>query len=849
MSKALKVVGTVAGVVATVAAFVPGGQAVALIAGGIAAATSIGASLLAKKPKAPEASPENLDRLNVSIDPRTPRKIAFGTTALATDIRDQEFTDDQTYYHRFLVVASHEVDEITEIWFDDQQAWTLAGGVQGDFVGYLEVAVRTEGSSANAINISARMGTTRRYTGLAYVHLKYKLTGASEDVDSPFAQSIPSRVTIRGNGALVYDPRLDPYPGFDVGPNLLSSTKDFSNATWTKTNATVTTDTTTAPDGTTTADKLVESTATGLHRVFDEPGTLTLDTRHSISIYAKAAGRNWIVVRATSEDNVNYRTWFNLSTGAIGTVSGDHDSLIEDVGSGWYRCSININSGATDSVVSRVYYAMGDADGSDSYTGDGTSGVYLWEAGANVGLKPHRVSELAHQDAYDQSTWIWDDDASNNPALQLLWYLLGWRITNPSTLEELLVVGKGVPPARIDLDSFATAANMCDESVALDAGGTEPRYRTAGVFSEGDSPTVVIDNLKASMNAELDDVDGKIRLSVLYDDLASPVASFTEDDVIGEFEWRQTRDLSETFNIVRGVWTDPSDESLYQQIDYPEVTLESPDGIDRIDTFNLPLVQSASQAQRLAKQRLQREQYAGRFKAVFQATAWKVQKGDPIELSFAPLGWVDKLFRVASIEYRVDGTVPLELIEEHEDIYAWDAEESAPVQPVAPTTYDFTKSPIYTSIADKNARGVVTAIRGAYYKPDGTSSVLVGKDNSGNGRITVNDFIAEFSNGYGTLSITGDDIDSPVGGGSLSLSSGATTVVYHVYFVDSTLADTTPTFLATTSKAAALQSDANPYNHYLGPVIMPESGGGDTGGGGGPGYGGGDPSDPLTSWD
>jgi hypothetical protein len=494
----------------------------------IAQGLSMGISVLSPTPKAPKASPASADRLFASIDPRTPRKIVFGHTAMATDVRDQEYTDDQTYFHRFLVVASHKVAEIEEIWFDDKQAWTSGGGVQGDFSGYLTVTTVLEGNAGNAINISSRMGSSRLYTGLAYVHLKYKLTGNSKKTDSPFSQSIPSRVTIRGKGAYLYDPRLD------------------------------------------------------------------------------------------------------------STVAG---------GSGSHR-------------------------------------------------------------ADDQTTWEWDDDAGRNVALQTLWYLLGWRIQNPTTSAWKLAVGKGIPPARIDLESFITAANACDEAVAIAAGGTEPRYRGDGIFSEGDDPTLVLDQQKLTMNATLDDVDGKIRLTVLVNDLATPAGSLDTSAVIGAFKWAQTPSLTDSYNVVRGTFVDASDTALYQSIDFPEVQLDSPDDIDRVQTLSLQLVQSPSQAQRLAKQRLQRMQYGGAFTAVFQATAWKYLKGDVIEFTFAPLGWTDKLFRVADIEVRVDGTVPMMLREENEDSYAWDASDEAPVVGADPTLYIPSLHPVIQDLNDALAPAI-----------------------------------------------------------------------------------------------------------------------------------------------
>ncbi|MBP8311060.1 MAG: hypothetical protein KAY46_27535, partial [Burkholderiaceae bacterium] len=77
----------------------------------IGTAVLVGQSVLSGKPKVTN-SKENLERLRASIDPRTPRKTVVGTTALATDIRDEEFTDSQEYFHRFIVVASHKVHAI-----------------------------------------------------------------------------------------------------------------------------------------------------------------------------------------------------------------------------------------------------------------------------------------------------------------------------------------------------------------------------------------------------------------------------------------------------------------------------------------------------------------------------------------------------------------------------------------------------------------------------------------------------------------------------------------------------------------------------------------------------------------
>lgn len=294
-----------------------------------------------------------------------------------------------------------------------------------------------------------------------------------------------------------------------------------------------------------------------------------------------------------------------------------------------------------------------------------------------------------------QTTWAWDDDGSCNPALQLLWYMLGWR----ESVSGKLMVGMGLPPARIDLPSFITAANVCDESVALKGGGSEPRYRSAGVLSEGDARSAVMETLCATMNATLRDAGGKISLTVLQDDLATPALAFGIEDIIGDEEWRQTPPISEYRNIVRGRCVDPSDNALYQLTDYPEQSLTAPDGIDRIETVDYPMVQSHTQAQRLAKLRLMRGQFQGRYIATFGPRAWAVSLGDIVAMTHPALAWDEKLFRVVDQSVGLGGTVKLTLLEEDASIYAWDetTDELAGITAGTPFVYDPSLNPLVSS--------------------------------------------------------------------------------------------------------------------------------------------------------
>lgn len=610
MPPVLAAIGTIAAVGSAVAPLV-GGAILGISAGTlglIALGATLGASLLRGKPKAPANSSENVNRLRANIDVRTPRKTVVGRTAMATDIRDEEFTDSQGYFHRFIVCASHKVSSIESIYFDDKLAWTSAGGVQGEFVGWLTVATRLEGSAANAINISSRMGSTRRYTGLAYIHFRYKIN----DENSPFAQSITTRITIIGNAAMLYDPRMD------------------------------------------------------------------------------------------------------------STVAG---------GSGAQR-------------------------------------------------------------ADDQTTWVWDDDACRNPALALLFYLLGWRINGE------LAIGKGIPLARIDLASFAVAANICDEIVPT-ISGTEPRYRCDGMWSEGDAPSTVIDMLKATMNADLDDVDGKLRVTIFHNDLALPEAHFTEDDVTGAFDYSPAISLDQTYNITRGTFTDASPESLYQQVDYPQIAMANEDGVDRIETFDLPTVQSVTQAQRLAYMRKKRNDFGATFSADFQATAWAVQKNSVVRLTFGPAGLASKLFRVAEMEIRTDGTVPLVLREEHADLYGSPVLQEG-VTAIATTPYNPALNPVIGSLNAATTAAEQTYIINSWQSLDiaitGTATTIT---------------ISNHSRIYGDKTVA-------VTGATLTGRTNATT--YYLYYDDAGRNGGAVTWGTSTSYATASNSSTTPARHYAGTI-------------------------------
>ena len=160
--------------------------------------------------------------------------------------------------------------------------------------------------------------------------------------------------------------------------NLLLRSEEFNDASWSKTRSSVTANAIAAPDGSLTADKITEDTTPASTHVIAQTGTLIsiVGARYTYSVYAKADGRDWLIV---SPGGVWGYAWFNVSTGALGTVvdgGGATTASITSVGDGWYRCVVS----ATAVDTRGLQLLLSNANNVVSYTGNGTSGIYLWGA-------------------------------------------------------------------------------------------------------------------------------------------------------------------------------------------------------------------------------------------------------------------------------------------------------------------------------------------------------------------------------------------------------------------------------------------------------------------------------------
>jgi hypothetical protein len=268
-------------------------------------------------------------------------------------------------------------------------------------------------------------GTSGFYLWGAQLEQRSAVTAYTPTTTAAITNYIPQLMTAPANVArLDCDPITRNSLGLlieDSRVNLLTYSQTFTNAAWTLTNATLTSTANVAPDGTQTAFNLVDSTATGLQAIAQTYTKAASAIAYTSSVYFKANQRTYSWLQISDGAGNGAIVYFNLTTGVIstavagiGTAFTSLSATITLVGNSWYKCTITGTSNTATSLVTQ--FGSSTNGTSNSFTGNGYSGIYIWgaqlEAGAfatsyipTVASTVTRAADVASMTGTNFSSW------------------------------------------------------------------------------------------------------------------------------------------------------------------------------------------------------------------------------------------------------------------------------------------------------------------------------------------------------------------------------------------------------------------------------------------------------------
>ncbi|MFW3166268.1 DUF1983 domain-containing protein [Pseudomonas syringae pv. syringae] len=236
------------------------------------------------------------------------------------------------------------------------------------------------------------------------------------------------------------------------------------------------------------------------------------------------------------------------------------------------------------------------------------------------GIPDTRFVLRGRNDIYDPRTG--NNIYTANTALHILWYLR---------------TRCNVPDDEIIFETFASAANVCDEALTNADGSVSQRYRTSCVIGADEQRPGVLQKLEASCAGKLIRVGGRwmLQAGAYYGPYDFEI---TEDMIIGTVSGSTESTNDSAINTVRGTFIDP--EQSWTETDYPEVSVSEwilEDGGEAAETMTFSYVTDAYQPQRLANIAMRQRRAGGAISLPMNFSGYNCRPGRVVRVNLPSL--------------------------------------------------------------------------------------------------------------------------------------------------------------------------------------------------------------------
>ncbi len=235
--------------------------------------------------------------------------------------------------------------------------------------------------------------------------------------------------------------------------------------------------------------------------------------------------------------------------------------------------------------------------------------------------------------------------------------------------------GAGLSESQINLASFQSFANLCDEAVPKKGGGAIKRYRLAGAYSLNEEMRSVLGRMCKACDADLY-IDGNGKVAIRGGKWTAPTLTLDSDQGhIISADFQRGRAALVAFNELTIKYTDPAQDYMEVEaerwIDGGNVALR---GKVLPQSLDLEMVPEHAQARRVAKIHTHKANPAWVGTITTNYYGMNAIGEETVTIKFGPMG-IDTTFNIDSLRILDDLTgVQLQVSSLTDAAYLWDAE-------------------------------------------------------------------------------------------------------------------------------------------------------------------------------